>query len=59
MHEWLCKGLIFPLVTLTVFPWLREGGKRRGNFMPIIPHFIDGPFQGLDAASLAMSMGVN
>ena len=30
--------------------------------MPIFPHFIGGPFRGLDAqtiVSLAMSMGVN
>ena len=60
MHEWLCKRLIFTLVTLTVFPWVREGGK--GNVMPIFLHFIGGPSRGLDAqtiVSLAMSMGVN
>ena len=45
------------LVTLTVFPWVREGGKQRETLC-----LIGGPSRGLDAqmiVSLAMSMGVN
>ena len=52
MHKWLCKGLIFTLVTLTVFPWVREGGKRRETLCPIFPHFIGGPSRGLNAQTI-------
>ena len=51
------------LVTLTVFPWVQEGSKRRETSCLLFSHFIKWPSpQGLSpqmTVSLAESMGVN